>query len=116
MLILASAVTGCVWISAFASLAFFTVGITSFGVGIWICAITAGIKKYKSIIKKKKNKHDKILLLGKKLDTIEVLISKSSMDSYISHNRFVSVNNVLRKYNDMKEEIRNTDISVECII
>ena len=30
--------------------------------GIKICEITAGIKKYKSIIKKKK-KHDKIVLL-----------------------------------------------------
>ena len=42
LLILVSAVTGCVSISAFASL---------------VCAITAGIKKYNSIIKKKRNKH-----------------------------------------------------------
>ena len=34
-------------------------------VGFKICAITAGIKKYKSITKKKKNKHDEILLLTK---------------------------------------------------
>ena len=52
-LILASTVTGCVSISAFASLACVPVGITSPAVGIKICAITAGIKKYKSIIKKK---------------------------------------------------------------
>ena len=40
-----------------------------------ICGITVGIKKYKSIIKKKK-KHDKILVLRKdKLNSIEVLIS-----------------------------------------
>ena len=30
-----------------------------------ICAITAGITKYKPIIKKKKKKHDKIVLLAK---------------------------------------------------
>ena len=42
-------------------------------VGINICAITAAIKKYQSIIKKKKKKHDKIVLLGKcKLNIIEV--------------------------------------------
>ena len=36
-----------------------------------ICAITAGIKKYKSIINKKQKKHDEIVLLGKaKLNTI----------------------------------------------
>ena len=50
-----------------------------------------------SIIKKKKKKYDKLLLLGKtKLDHIEVLISKAIIDSYISHDEFVSVNNVLR--------------------
>ena len=46
------------------------------------CAITVGTKKYKSSIKKKKKKHDKILLLGKdKLNTIEVLIFKALIDS-----------------------------------
>ena len=57
-------------VSAFASLVRVLVGITSSAIGIKICAITAGIKKYKSIIKKKKKKHDKIVLLGKdKLNT-----------------------------------------------
>ena len=61
----------------------------SSAVVIKIFAITAGIKKYKSIIKKKKN-HDKIVLLEKdKLNTIEVLISKALIDSYISHGKFV---------------------------
>ena len=50
------------------------------------------------------------------LNTIEVLISKALIDSYISHYEFVSVNNVLRKYNKMKEEIKNPEISVEYII
>ena len=53
-------------------------------------------KKYKSTIKKKKKEHDKIMLPGKaKLNTIKVLISKSLIDSYISHDEFVSVNNLL---------------------
>ena len=81
-LILVSTVTGCVSISAFTSLVVAPVGITSSAVGIKMHAITAGIKKYKSIIKKKKQKHDEIVLLGKaKLNTIEVLISKSLIDS-----------------------------------
>ena len=80
--------------------------ITSSAVGIKICAIPAGIKKYKSITKKKKKKHDNIVLLGKyKLDTIKVLISKTLIKSYISHDKFVSVSNVLREYNETKEEI-----------
>ena len=56
---------------------------------------------------KKKKKHDKIVLLGKyKLNTIEVLISKSLIDSYISHDELVSVNNVSREYNEMEKEIK----------
>ena len=58
-------------ISAFTSLVCVPVGILSSAVGIKICAINAAIKNFKSIIKKKKKKHDKIVLLGKdKLNTI----------------------------------------------
>ena len=90
LLVLVSAVTGCVSISAFTSLVGVPVGITSSAIGIKTRAITAGIKKYKSNIRKKKKKHDKIVLLGKtKLYTIEVLISKALIDSYVSHDEFV---------------------------
>ena len=52
----------------------------------------AGIKKYKSIFKKRKTKHDKIVLLGKdKLYSIEFIISKAFIDCYISHDEFVSI-------------------------
>ena len=47
--ILGSAITGCVSISAFASLVGIPIGITSSAIGLKICAITAAIKKYKSI-------------------------------------------------------------------
>ena len=64
-----------------------------------------------------KKKHDKTVLLKKdKLITIEVLISKALIDSYISHDKFVSVNNVLREYNQIKEEIKNPATSVKYII
>ena len=48
-----------------------------------------------------------------KLNTIEVLISKASIDWYISHEDFVSVNNLLREYNKMKKEVKTSEISVE---
>ena len=60
-LILSSIITGCVSISAFASLVDINLGITSFSVGINIFAIIARIKKYKSIIKKKKKKDNSIV-------------------------------------------------------
>ena len=40
--------------SGFASLVGFPIGITSSAIGLKTCAITAGIKKYKSIIRKGK--------------------------------------------------------------
>ena len=84
------------------------IGITSSAIVLKIGAITAGIKKYKSIMKKKKKKHDKIVLLAKsKLNRIEVLISKALIDSNISHDEFVLINNVLKEYDKIKEEIKN---------
>ena len=117
LLILASTYTGYVLISTRASLVCAPVGITSSAVGIEICAITSKIKNYKSIVRKKKKKHDKILLLGKdKLNTIEVLITKALIDSYISHDEFVSINNVLKEYYEMKEGIKSPKTSVEYTI
>ena len=58
------------------------IGITSSAIGLKICAITSGIKKCKSIIKKNKKKHDQMVFLAKsKLNGVEVLISKALIDS-----------------------------------
>ena len=57
LLIAIYTITGSVSISGFLSLVGISIGITSSSKGLKICAITAGIKKYKSINKKKK--HDK---------------------------------------------------------
>ena len=96
MLILSPTVTGCVSFSAFSSLGAIDVGTTSSAVGI---------KKYKSIIKKNKKKDGKIIFLGKdRLNTMETLISKALIDSYISSDEFMLVNNVLRECNEMKED------------
>ena len=89
-LILASTITGCISISAFTSLLDISIRITSSVLGLKICTIAPGIKKYNSIITKKK--HDKIVLLARsKLNSIEVLI-----DSDISHGKFGLINNVLK--------------------
>ena len=100
LLILVSTVTGCVSISVLASLVAIHVGITSSDIGIKICEIIAGIKKYKPIIKKEKKKHDQIVLLAKsKLNIIKALICKSLIDSFITHDvQFVIINNALFIY------------------
>ena len=105
-LISASTITGCVSIFYFVSLIGIPMGITSSAIGLRICALTGGTKKYKSIIKKKKKKYDKIVSLGKhKSNRIEVLISKSLIGSNISGDDFISMNNVLQEYEEIKEEI-----------
>ena len=77
-LIVISTITGCISISAFASLVGIKIRITSSAIILKICAIAAGIKKYKSIIKKKENKLYKMVLLAKsKLNSIKVLIAKA---------------------------------------
>ena len=85
LLILICTVTGCVSIFALASLVGILIGVTSSAIKLNICSTTAGIKKYKSIITKKKKNHDKIVFLAKcKLNSIEVLISKALINSNIS--------------------------------
>ena len=47
---------------------------------------------------KKKKNHDKKILLAKcKLNSIEVLISKTLIDSIISHDEFVLINNIFKR-------------------
>ena len=59
LLVLVLTVTGCVLLYGFASLVCVLVDITSSTVEMKICAITAWIKNFKSIVKKKKKKHKK---------------------------------------------------------
>ena len=84
------------------------IGIPTSAIELKISAIAAGIKKYKSITKKQKKKHDKIVLLAKsKLNSIEVLIFKALIDSNIIHDEFVLMNNVLKEHDDLKEEVKS---------
>ena len=101
-----STITGCVSIT----LVGISIGIASPTIGLKNCVITAGIKKYKSIIKKKRRKHNKIVLLAKsKLNSIEVLIFEALTDLNISQDEFILINNVLKELYDMKEEIKNSN-------
>ena len=57
------------------------------------------------------------MLLGKDmLNTIEILFSKVLIDSYITQDKFVLVNNVLTEYSEMKEEIKYPETSVDYTI
>ena len=71
--------------------------------GLNICAIIARIKKYKSVIKKKKKELNEIALLAKtNLDSTKASISRSLTVSYIGCDYFLFID-VLWKYDGMKE-------------
>ena len=75
-----------------------------------IYSISVGSKNYKSIIKKKRKKLDEIVLPAKtKLNTTG--ITSTLIDSYIIHDEFVSVNNVLIEYDDMKKSMKSLKTS-----
>ena len=60
------------------------------------------------VINQEKKKHDKIVLLAKtKLNNIEVLISKALIDSNVSHDKLVLINNVLKESGNIKNENKN---------
>ena len=48
-----------------------------------------------------------MLLAKSKLNRIEILISKSLIDSNVSHDKFVLINDQLKEFYDIKEEIKN---------
>ena len=62
LLILVSAVNGCVSISAFSSFVGIAIGFVSSALGLTICAKTVAIRNYEPIIKKNRKKNDEIVL------------------------------------------------------
>ena len=47
------------------------------------------------------------MLAKSKLNRIDMLYSKALIDSVISHDEFVLINNVPKEHNEMKVEIKN---------
>ena len=67
------------------------------------------IKKMLKVTRKKKKKHSKIVMLAKsKLNSIETLMSQALLDLDISHEEFKTIVTENEKYEQMKENIRNT--------
>ena len=102
-LVLASTITGCISISAFGSLLGISIEIMSSAVLILlrICVIAAIVKKYKSIIKNR-------IVSKIYIKKIQVLISKDIIDSNISHDELVLINNVRKDYDHKKEEMKTS--------
>ena len=92
ILIVLSVTTGGVSIVSFTSIIGAPVGIAS-AIFTLIFSLTTGIVKFFfNITRKRKKKHDKILMLAKsKLNSIETLISQTLIDLDISHEEFIII-------------------------
>ena len=75
-----------------------------------IFTIGTGISKsLLKVTKKRKNKHNKIIVLAKiKLNTIDTLLSSALNDSKISHEDFTNIITEKNIYENIKENIKNT--------
>ena len=97
-LISASTITGCILIFSFTSLIGIPIGVMRSAIKLKFLQWLSIINSYKTIIKKKNKKHDRIVLLAKsKLNKIELIIFKDLIDSVISLDEFFLINNVLKE-------------------
>ena len=72
------------------------------------------VKRHNLFIKKKRKKHDKIVLTAKiKLSTVKFFIFEALINLFVNHDEFVSINNVVREYNEIKEDIQNPENTVQ---
>ena len=69
---------------------------------------TGIVKKLLDVTRKKRKKHDKILMLAKsKFNSIDALISQALIDLDISHEEFITILKEKDRYEMMKENLKN---------
>ena len=108
ILILLSATSSGVSIISFTSVVGEPAGIASASFTLIFSLTTGMIKKLLSITRNKKKKHDKVLMLAtSKLDSIETLVSPALVGVEISHEEFNAIIRERKKYERMKENVRN---------
>ena len=108
ILIVLSATTGGVSIISFTSIIGAPVGIASASFTLIFSLTTGIVKKLLNITRKKKKKHDKILMLAKsKFNSIDTLISQTLIDMDISHEEFITTLKEKDRYEMMKENFKN---------
>ena len=99
ILIVLNATTGGVCIISHATVVGAPVGIASAGFTISFSLATRIIKKLLKTTRNKKKKHEKILVIAKRiLNSIEILVSKALIDMEISHKEFITILKEKNKY------------------
>ena len=103
ILIILSVTSSGISIISFASIIGVPAGIASASFTLIFSTATGIIKKLLNITRKKKKRHDKIIMFAKsKLNSNESLISQALNDLDISHEEFIMILNEKDKYERMK--------------
>ena len=94
-------------IASFATVIGVPIGIASASLGLTFSLCTGLVKKLLKATRKKKKKHNKIVMLARsKLNNIESKISEALINNQISHEDFITIINEERNYRELKESIR----------
>ena len=108
ILIVFSVTTGGVSLISFSSVIGTPAGIASASSTLIFSLTTGIVKKLLDITRKKKKKHDKILMLAKsKFNSIDTLISQALIDMDTSHEEFITILKEKDRYEMMKENLKN---------
>ena len=113
-LIILSPTSAAVLFISFTSIVGAPVGIASVSLSLCFSLTTGIVKKLLYITRKKKKKHNKILILDKsKLNSIETLAPQALIDMEISHEKFVIILKEKDKYEKMKGNLRSENEKYE---
>ena len=100
---------GTLSIASYASAVGIPAGITGASLSLVFTLGTGISKSLLNLTKKRKKKHNKIIVLAKnKLNTIDTLLSSALNDSKISHEEFSNIITEKNIYENIKENIKNT--------
>ena len=104
-----SASFGTLSIASYDSVVGIPAGITGASLNLVFTLGTGISKSLLNLTKKRKKKHNKIIVLAKnKLNTIDALLSSALNDSKISHEEFSNIITEKNIYENIKENIKNT--------
>ena len=116
ILIILSATAGGVSVYSLTSVIGAPVGISSASFTLVFSLTTGIVKKLLSTARKKKKKHDQILMPAKSnFNSVETLISQALIDMDISHEEFITIFKEKDRYEKMKENIRDKNEKQEII-
>ena len=111
-----SASFGTLSIASYASVVGIPADITGASLTLVFTIGTGISKSLLKLTKKRKKKHNKIIVLAKnKLNIIDTLLSSALNDSEISHEEFTNIINEANIYENIKENIKELTIELSSL-